>query len=67
MRDNNIQASDNTIENTLKKSFPYVRQLQREIFYLWIFLAHEDLMDEAVEFMETYMDKPTPYERCLIV
>ena len=40
----------------------YIQKLHRELFYTWCFLAQEDLLDEALEFLAEHRDIPTPWE-----
>lgn len=40
----------------------YIQKLHRELFYAWCFLAQEDLLDEALEFLAEHRDIPTPWE-----
>ena len=41
---------------------PYIIRLQRELFYLWGFLAQEGLWEEANDFMDENRGRPTPFE-----
>jgi len=36
--------------------------LSRELFYLWVFIIHEELWNEARDFLDDYMDDPAPFE-----
>ena len=39
-----------------------IQKLHRELFYAWCFLAQEDVLDEALEFLAEHRDIPTPWE-----
>ena len=52
-------------EILMRHPSPYIARLQRELFYLWMLLAQEGLLDEAADFMEAHRKEPTPFETCL--
>jgi hypothetical protein len=39
-----------------------IRKLHRELFYVSCFLAQENLLDEAFEFLEEHRNMPSPFE-----
>ena len=39
-----------------------IRKLHRELFYVLCFLAQENLLDEAFEFLEEHRIMPSPFE-----
>ena len=44
-----------------------IRKLHRELFYVSCFLAQENLLDEAFEFLEDHRNMPTPFESIAFV
>jgi len=66
MRENNscLQTMDH--ERVYYNPSPKILRMQREIFYLWIFIAREELMDEASDFLDVHRDTPTPFEDFLV-
>lgn len=39
----------------------YVSHLEHQIFFLFVFLASEELSSEACEFLESHDDDPMPF------
>ena len=39
-----------------------IKKLHRELFYVSCFLAQENLLDEAFEFLEEHRNMPSPFE-----
>jgi hypothetical protein len=44
-----------------------IRKLHRELFYVSCFLAQENLLDEAFEFLEEHRNMPSPFESIAFV
>ena len=44
--------------NELKKSNG---RMQHDIFYLWVFLTSEDMLDRAVEYLEDHISDDIPF------
>ena len=44
--------------NALKKSND---RMQHDIFYLWVFLTSEDMLDRAVEYLEDHISDDIPF------
>ena len=44
-----------------------IRKLHRELFYMSCFLAQENLLDEAFEFLEEHRNMPSPFESIAFV
>ena len=42
-----------------------IRRLNREVFYLWMFIAEEGLSSMAREYLDDHMDELTPFEDSL--
>lgn len=40
----------------------YIRRLEREVFYLWLFLSRENMEAEAREYVEENRDESIPFE-----
>ena len=36
--------------------------LERELFYIWLFLSQEGLCEEARDFVADHKDEPIPFE-----
>lgn len=53
-----FQNSEEKQRNTLDQ----FHKLQRESFYIWMFISSQGLWDEAHEFLEDNMDEPIPFE-----
>ena len=45
---------------------PYILNLRRELFYLWVFIAKEELLEDASEFISEYRDIPAPIENWVV-
>lgn len=61
------EPPEETPESIVWKQLPgpikdRIRKLEREAFYLSIFVAQEGLWDEAQEFLNDNMDDPIPFE-----
>lgn len=57
-REENERLHEQTPEDARK----VIRKLQREIFYLYMFLAEQGMASEVNEYMEEHMDTPIPFE-----
>lgn len=44
-----------------------IKKLHRELFYVSCFLAQENLLDEAFEFLEEHRNMPSPFESIAFV
>ena len=62
--ENLLYHSFDNAEKDMRHPSPYVRKLQRELFYMWVYLAQEELLDDALDYMEEHRNKPTPFEFC---
>ena len=40
----------------------YIRKLERELFYIGLFLSQEGLYEEAHAYVEDHKDEPIPFE-----
>lgn len=40
----------------------YIHKLEREVFYLWLFLSRENMEGEAREYLNENRDEPIPFE-----
>ena len=49
-------------EEKLKQAEDQFRKLQRESYYLWMFISSQELWEEAHEFLEDNMDEPMLFE-----
>ena len=49
-------------EEALPQNADRFRKLQRESFYLWMFISSQGLWEDAREFLEDNMDFPIPFE-----
>lgn len=38
--------------------------ISRVTFYLWMFVASQDLFEDALEFLENNLSRPLPFETC---
>lgn len=45
-----------------KAAHKKIRMLQRQLYYIWIFLSQEGLYEDADAFVKDHMDEPTPFE-----
>ena len=50
-----ITDNPKTIDVELTK---HAKELERELFYLWMFLSKEELLEEAQEFLDERFDCP---------
>lgn len=39
--------------------------ISRATFYLWMFVASQDLFEDALEFLEENLSRPLPFDTCL--
>lgn len=37
-------------------------ELKRELFYLWTFIAQQDMWEEALDFLDEYSNLQVPFE-----
>ena len=51
-----------SLEEKLQKAEDQFRKLQRESYYLWMFISAQGLWEEAREFLEDNMDDPMLFE-----
>lgn len=48
--------------NTPDSVKEYIHKLEREVFYLWLFLSRENMEAEAREYVAENRDEPIPFE-----
>jgi len=48
--------------NTPDSVKEYIHKLEREVFYLWLFLSRENMEADAREYVEENRDEPIPFE-----
>ena len=61
---NGLLINNMTADRSPEAAFAmdYIGKLQRELFYLWVFIGQEGAWDEAREFVDEHTMVPTPFE-----
>lgn len=49
-------------KGAIERKYMDQRWRNRELFYLWMFIANEGLQEEAREYLKENMDEPVPFE-----
>ena len=63
-RKGNVMKETMLLSLTTDDLKDHVRILSRNLFYLWMFIASEDMQSEANRYIDQHIEEPTPFESC---